>query len=131
MEERGVDEREREWRGKDRVASRDIRQRDSSSLGDERRKRQGEDAPRVESRKANLTFISGILGFAPKRTLSREGSRARDRVEYEEGGRVALESVHKLLRILHPAVRNPSLPSLLCPLNSLWFMLFDVTKFRR
>lgn len=45
----------------------------------------------VESRKANLTFISGILGFAPRRTLSRGGLRAHDRIEYEKGGCVGRE----------------------------------------
>lgn len=35
----------------------------------------------MESRKANLTFISGILGFTPARTLSRRISRDRGRLE--------------------------------------------------
>lgn len=53
----------------DTVTSRDS-ERDSFSLGDERqegrRMREGrEGRGGVESRKANLTFISGILGFAP------------------------------------------------------------------
>lgn len=50
----------------DIVTSRDSK-RDSFSLGDERQegRRMRKNREGVESRKANLTFISGILGFAP------------------------------------------------------------------
>lgn len=50
----------------DTVTLRDSK-RDSFSLGDERREgqRMRENRKGMESRKANLTFISEILGFAP------------------------------------------------------------------
>lgn len=90
--------------------------KESFSLGDERREgTRGE----VESRKANLTFISGILGFAPRRTLSRGGLRARDRVEYEGGGCVCRENVHKLFRILHSSLKAPFPFSFLVQLGNL------------
>lgn len=83
--ERRIEEEEREWKKRYSVASRD-NERDSSSLGDEKRDgaKGGKRGWKAET--TNLTFISEILGFAPRRTLSR-GSRARDRVE--EGGHVS------------------------------------------
>jgi hypothetical protein len=61
-------------------------ERDDFSPDDERGREADGVSTGVESRGgANLTFISGIVGFAPRGTLSRGGSRARDRDEYERG----------------------------------------------
>jgi len=67
---------------------------------------------------ANLTFISGIVGFAPRGTLSRGGSRARDRDEYERGWATSAEGVRKLPRILHPVWRVRRFWSLFPPASS-------------
>lgn len=78
---------------------RGIRDGDSVSLGDERRAgtRGGRAREGAESRKANLTFISGDSRLCTeKNPFKRRIPRARDRVEYEEGGHVGRKSVHKL-----------------------------------
>lgn len=54
-----------------------------------RRDEAGGKQARVGSRKANLTFISGILGFTPRRTLSRNREREGPRYGGSSAGGTA------------------------------------------